>query len=105
MCGAVEIDAHAFCAGLKVLHKDLVENVRQVVFLMEGAAFRSRLIPIAKEKLTLNICPPAELVDMYHTHKATQRHDKVYALLGMSSDDVNSALLTPNYSISWTKVI
>jgi hypothetical protein len=33
----------------------------------------------------------ANTVDMYHTHKATERHDKVYALLGMSSDGPSAA--------------
>jgi hypothetical protein len=34
---------------------------------------------------------------MYHTHEASKRHDKVYALLGMSSDDLSRADLLPNY--------
>lgn len=38
---------------------------------------------------------------MYHTHKATDRRDKVYALLGMSSDDPTIAGLSANYEISW----
>jgi hypothetical protein len=42
-----------------------------------------------------------ELVDLYHTRKATDRRDKVYALLGMSSDDPGIAGLSANYEISW----
>ena len=38
---------------------------------------------------------------MYHTRKATLRHDKVYALLGMSSDDLSTAGLLPDYTVSW----
>jgi hypothetical protein len=38
---------------------------------------------------------------MYHTRKATERRDKVYALLGMSSDDPSIAGLSANYEISW----
>jgi ankyrin repeat protein len=41
---------------------------------------------------------------MYHTHEATQRHDKVYALLGMSSDDASKANLLPNYGIPWEEL-
>jgi hypothetical protein len=37
---------------------------------------------------------------MYLTHKATERHDKVYALLGMSSDDIINSLL-PHYRVPW----
>jgi hypothetical protein len=36
---------------------------------------------------------------MYHTHEATKRYDKVYALLGMSSDNLKKAGLVPNYGV------
>jgi ankyrin repeat protein len=39
---------------------------------------------------------------MYHSHKATVQHDKVYALLGMSSDATNEMSLSPNYDLPWT---
>jgi ankyrin repeat protein len=42
---------------------------------------------------------------MYHTHKATKCHDKVYALLGMSSDDLSNAGLSPNYMIIWEELM
>ncbi|KAF5856134.1 hypothetical protein ETB97_007838 [Aspergillus alliaceus] len=42
-----------------------------------------------------------ELMDMYHTREATRKHDKVYALLGMSSDDPNTADLLPDYGLPW----
>ncbi|RYP04816.1 hypothetical protein DL765_010045 [Monosporascus sp. GIB2] len=38
---------------------------------------------------------------MYHTRKATDPRDKVYALLGMSSDDRTVAGLSANYNIPW----
>ena len=38
---------------------------------------------------------------MYHTHEATWRHDKAYALLGMSSDDLSKANLSPDYKVPW----
>ena len=34
---------------------------------------------------------------MYHTREATVLHDKVYALLGMSSDGLGAASLSPDY--------
>jgi tetratricopeptide (TPR) repeat protein len=46
----------------------------------------------------------AELMDMYHTHEATERHDMVFALLGMSSDDLTGAGLSPDYDVPWAKV-
>jgi hypothetical protein len=38
---------------------------------------------------------------MYHTHEATLRYDKVYALLGMSSDNPIAAGLFPDYKVPW----
>ena len=43
-------------------------------------------------------------MDMYHTHEATERHDMVFALLGMSSDDLTGAGLSPDYDVPWAKV-
>jgi ankyrin repeat protein len=39
---------------------------------------------------------------MYHSHKAIVQHDKVYALLGMSSDATYETSLSPNYDLPWT---
>jgi hypothetical protein len=38
---------------------------------------------------------------MFYTRQASDPRDKVYALLGMSSDDPSKANLQPNYQISW----
>lgn len=38
---------------------------------------------------------------MYHSYNAKHRHDKVFALLGMSSDDIRGAQLEPDYNVSW----
>jgi hypothetical protein len=42
---------------------------------------------------------------MYHTHKSTERHDKIFALLGMSSDDPFTSGLVPDYEIEWEKLV
>ena len=41
---------------------------------------------------------------MSHSRKASDVHDKVYALLGMSSDDPDEAGLQPDYEISWKEL-
>jgi hypothetical protein len=46
-----------------------------------------------------------ELIDMYHNREATRRHDKIYALLGMSSEDPSAAGLSPNYQVSWKELL
>jgi hypothetical protein len=44
-------------------------------------------------------------MDMYHTHEPTKRHNKVYALLGMSSDDFSKANLLPDYRVPWEELL
>ncbi|KAI8657047.1 hypothetical protein NCS56_01310400 [Fusarium sp. Ph1] len=106
-CGPTEIDGYAFCAGLGALnlsyeaHPDLRPLIRSVAYLIRGAAFRPRCATSRPGRFSLDICSLGELVDMYHTHKATDRRDKVYALIGMSSDDPSIAGLSANYEISW----
>ena len=41
---------------------------------------------------------------MFHSHEATERHDKIYALLGMSTDAYNVAELLPDYKLPWKVV-
>jgi len=41
---------------------------------------------------------------MYHTRKASNPLDKVYALLGMSDDDPHAAGLEANYDAAWEEV-
>ncbi|KAF5020014.1 hypothetical protein F66182_7950 [Fusarium sp. NRRL 66182] len=107
ICGATEIDGYAFCSGLNSLNvsyetcSDLQPLVRSVTYLIRGAIFRSRCANGSSDRFSLDIRPLRELVEMYHTRKATQRHDKVYALLGMSSDDPSTAGLLADYKIPW----
>ncbi len=71
-------------------HPDLQVLIHSVIYLIRGAIFRPRHgggEAVQSGSFSLDICPLSELVDMYHNRKATERRDKVYALLGMSSDD------------------
>src|ERR1700712_1381382 len=102
-CGRMEIDGYAFCLGVdslrKILeaHVDLQNRIRSITYLIRGAIFR---LGVSK-----GVCALGELIDMYHTHEATERHDKVYALLGMSSDDIGRAKLFPNYQEPWKNIL
>ena len=108
-CGYTEIDGHAFSAGLmsKVferLERNLlaIQNpVHTVLDLMRHAGFRSRRVPRSTGRFSLCIRPLAELIQMFHTRKATMRHDKVVALLGMSTDDPAAAGLSVHYKMPW----
>jgi ankyrin repeat protein len=104
-CGSAEIDGHAFCLGLQFLRTTLEDCICLLTSLIQGAIFRSGQILKKQERLSLDICSLGELVDTYHAHKAKKLHDKVYALLGMSSDDLSVARLKPDYNIDWKELM
>ena len=96
ICGSVEIDGYAFCLGLKSLKLTYttspeLQTLPSVTYLIERAGLRSKYTTNLPERFSLNIRCLAELIDMFHTRKASDVHDKVYALLGMSSDDPGKA--------------
>jgi hypothetical protein len=111
MCGSTEIDGYAFCLGLELFkgfyedYPELQGPIHSVTYLIRGAIFRPKYATSTSGRVSLDICPLGELMDMYHTHKATKRHDKVYALLGMSSDDLSKASLSPNYEVPWKQLL
>lgn len=99
----MDIDGYAFCAGLNalniVLNPGIQSRIRSVAYLIKGAGLRPKHTATLSDRFSLNIRPLGELVDMYHNRKAKDWRDKVYALLGMSSD--TPVGLLPNYSIPW----
>src|SRR5579871_2278330 len=108
----MEIDGHAFCLGIDSMkeifedHVGLESMIRSVTYLIKGAIFRSDYVLSNKSgRVSLEICSLGELIDMYHTHCATKRHDKVYALLGMSSDDLSKVDLSPKYEVAWEELM
>jgi hypothetical protein len=111
MCGSAEIDGYAFCLGVDLLEHyyearpDLQSLIRSVTYLIKGAIFRPKYATTRSGRSSLDICPLGELIDRYHTHEATKRHDKLYALLGMSSDDLSKANLLPDYGVLWEDLL
>ncbi|PWY80195.1 HET-domain-containing protein [Aspergillus eucalypticola CBS 122712] len=100
MCGSVQINGHALCEGLKRMRlpAEYQEKIGPVAFLIKGALVRPKYEPGSRGFLTIG-----ELVGMYCYHDATEQHDKIYALLGLSADPMTSAL-TPNYALPWNTV-
>lgn len=43
-------------------------------------------------------------MSMYHNLNATHRHDRVFALLGMATDDIGKARLLTDYSVPWDEL-
>jgi hypothetical protein len=101
MYGSAEIDGHAFCLGLDSLGMAFEKQIMPVVFLIRGAIFRSRQTVLRHERLSPEITSLGGLIDMYHAHQAERIHDKVYALLGMCSDNLKGAGLEPDYKLGW----
>jgi hypothetical protein len=102
-CGSAEINGHAFCLGVEPLMRsynaplELQRLIHSVTYLIRGAIFRPRRLGWVPNE----VCPLSELIDMYHTHEATLHSDKVYALLGMSSDGFLQTGLSPDYNVPW----
>ncbi|KAJ5651559.1 uncharacterized protein N7484_005282 [Penicillium longicatenatum] len=112
-CGFVELDGYTFNAGLKALGNQypglmvLQRLVAPVIYIVGRAIFRPRTMQSASApgSFSLNMRPLSEMIEMYNRHEATVRHDKIFALLGMSSDNPISAGLIPNYALRWTEVL
>ncbi|KAH7079569.1 hypothetical protein FB567DRAFT_571692 [Paraphoma chrysanthemicola] len=110
-CGSGRIDGYAFCLGFDSLN--IISRAQQrvqglissVTYLIRNAMFRPGYSNGSSNKLTLGIHPLGGLIDMYHAHEATKKHDKVYALLGMCSDDPSKAGLFPDYDVTWDQLL
>jgi ankyrin repeat protein len=111
MCGYKKIDGYVFCSGIDSLNisyktrQDLQGLIRSVTYLIREATYRPDYLTDTLGRASLDICPLSGLLDMYHAQKATKRHDKVYALLSMSSDNLRNTGLSPNYTISWKELL
>ncbi|KAK6600797.1 het domain protein [Botrytis cinerea] len=110
MCGLVEIDGYAFCAGLNAsnvyleAYPRLQRLIRSVTYLMKEATLRPRYATSSSDNFSLDIRPLSELMETYYTREATDDRDKVYALLAMCSDSPTSAGLLPDYTILWEQL-
>lgn len=101
-----EMDGDSFCLGLERLElqnnprispKNESHWVRSATRLIQGAGLRSRMTPEIKTLLGKRSI--AGLVNLFQGHEATDRRDKVFALLGLSLGAPID--LSANYDISW----
>lgn len=104
---ATEIDGHAFCQGLRSMDLSYLDNdtqtrVRSAIYLVTSATIRPKYALRASERFSLDILTLGELIDIYHTREATDRRDKVYAMLGMSTD--KSPSIVPDYRMPWSNI-
>ncbi|KAL2156615.1 hypothetical protein VTH82DRAFT_1360 [Thermothelomyces myriococcoides] len=109
VCHSAEIDGYTFCSGLTVSNPasydpKIQSRFRSVAYLINGAIFRPKYVMSHQGRFSLGIRPLGQLIDMYHNRKATDLHDKVYALLGMTSDDYTPSGLLPDYTVPWQEL-
>ncbi|KAK4114746.1 HET-domain-containing protein [Canariomyces notabilis] len=107
MCGSTEVDGFAFHLGLEA-YPGFQNPIRPVTYLMKNSISRPNYMIDSSGRVSLGIRPLSELMDMYHTHEASERRDKVFALLGMSSDApsaLQAAGLSPDYDVPWEEVL
>lgn len=78
-----------------------------VTHLMRDAALRPRpaVSKVVDGRFTLNIMPLARMIGIFQAHKATISHDKIYALLGLCSDDLDGSGLLPDYQLLWAELL
>ncbi|KAH5748302.1 hypothetical protein HBI17_119900 [Parastagonospora nodorum] len=110
VCGPTEIDGYALCLGLEQMgstgqNASSYARARPVLALIQGAIFRSQPRLRKSGMVALDICSLGELISMYSTHSTTHSHDKIYALLGMSTDDITDTGLLPDYSVPWEELM
>ena len=111
VCGHTEVDGYAFCVGLNSLEMayrsraDLVGLIHSTTYLIRRVVFRPKYYVGRSDTFSLRIRPLGELIDMYHSREASDPRDKVYALLGMSSDRQQYSQLSADYKVQWKDLL
>lgn len=112
VCGKATVHGDVFCRGLARLRHltesnfNLHTRISSLAYLINGAPLRPKYsaqdhTPTAMARGTLL----PELIDMYHNREATIPNDRVYALLGMTSDPMERKKFHPNYDLSWESLL
>lgn len=112
-CGNVELTGATLVTGLNIpelraLWADdsyLQNTIDAVTKLMGWTVLRRLSSPLSGSTSvpSLGIAPLTELLETFHTWKSSDQRDKIYALLGLSSDNAVSNL-RPDYTKSWKVV-
>ncbi|KAK1831507.1 heterokaryon incompatibility protein-domain-containing protein, partial [Podospora conica] len=105
LCGSIVVDGLALCACVDALGaKGGIQDLEMWIKVKSGLelmkdTFQSNWYAGESQQFNLAIAPLADLLDVYLPRQASDVRDKVYALLGMCSDDFcNTGLVIPDYS-------
>jgi hypothetical protein len=104
VCGSKELTGVCFYNGLQAIAACYKGNWPQGAVSAVLNLVGSPLLHVPKTNglraSSLELASLPELIDMFRMHEATDRRDKIYALLGMSKN----AQLSPDYNIVWSSV-
>ncbi|KAJ4360840.1 uncharacterized protein N0V89_001407 [Didymosphaeria variabile] len=109
LCGSEELTGTCFfwaLSGLLEWCEDarLRGVVSSILYLIGNASALRLNKPDGLEPFRLGICPLSQLLDMFRFREATDRRDKVYALLGIMSSDPATSDIMPDYGIEWAEL-
>ncbi|KAF2822351.1 HET-domain-containing protein, partial [Ophiobolus disseminans] len=108
MSGEEEIFGTTFVRGIQQLLPKVFESDPSLHTYITVTIELMALAPPSAykhEPPALDIAPLGDLIEMFHTYGATDQRDKIYALLGLTSDHRLTHSLQPNYEKSWAKVL
>ena len=124
---SIETDGHGFCVGLEaaldvgdsegrkiegtedaeeplLTDRIQVNTIRSTVYLIKDASLRPKRAIHREDRFSLNVCTLRELLDLYRDRKASDRRDKLFAVIGMSSDVAIPTTLLPDYKTAWPEL-
>ncbi|ETS85945.1 hypothetical protein PFICI_03970 [Pestalotiopsis fici W106-1] len=107
-CGRSLMDGYAFSMAANRVNlwlqtqdrgqsQELHETIQDVAYLIQGSIFRPPYH--GPGTLPEGMGHFKQMIDLFHSREATKIHDKIFALLGMSSNDMSTSGLLPDYTI------
>ncbi|ETS85591.1 hypothetical protein PFICI_03616 [Pestalotiopsis fici W106-1] len=100
MCQSIEINSHALCLGVRAILDDRPPySLPGIIHRIEAGTLRLEPAVNSSGEFTSQCHPLSDLLEVSRPHEALDCRDKVYALLGISSDAPPG--LVPDYNISW----
>jgi hypothetical protein len=113
-CGDAETSGSIFASGMDMALSLLRRNSTKytsvppvLMFMNQSSGPFPLLQKLADLQPTnsmpsFNVLPLGDLLRLFQGHEATDKRDKIYALLGLSSDNDVSPQLRPDYTKSWS---
>jgi hypothetical protein len=115
-CGTVEMPGYVFTTGLRYLRSEAILGASSVTNQCLSALETMEWNTLIKHRAVTPLLSDSfsesgfsrstslgDLLERFYRHEASDKRDKVFALLGLCSPDSRS-LIVPDYTKSWDKV-